>query len=269
MFAKNKQETTLLIILALATLAGIALFVVKLWLPEKFDKKPAEKNAALEENTTEDSRVPSITIEKLKNKIDAGQDLIILDVQTRENNNQASIPMALSIPLAELSDRTNELPKNKEIIVVDSGEGCESCQRGAEILLDSGFTDIKKLDGGVTGWADAGYPITMGQDVTFKNVNAKGLQNKREAGEEIIILDVREQEEYQQGHIPAAVYVPFAGITKNINAYPKDKEIIIYDKVGNRSEIATKQFVREGYTNVLNLVGGINQWQAEGYEIEK
>ena len=266
---KIKQESIILILLTIATLAGISFFVAKVIWPEKFESSPESDLSALENNSEENARVTAITIEELKNKMDANEDLLILDVQTRANNSQASIPTTTSIPLEELSDRTNELPKNQEIIVIDSGQDCDSCQRGAEILIDSGFSDIKKLDGGVTAWADAGYPIIMGQNVSFRNINPQGLMNRMEANEDIIIIDVRDQEEYDQGHIPDAIHMYFAGVTKNIDDYPKNKELIIYDETGNRSEIVVKQFIREGFTNATNLVGGISKWQVEGYEIVK
>jgi rhodanese-related sulfurtransferase len=262
---KTVQETTILALMTVAAIAGISFFVAKLWLPEKFTKKTEEVSVYEEEPKEEKSMAPQITVEELKSKIDSSDDIILLDVQGTENYIQASIPNSISIPLAELDQRMDELPKNKEIIVIDAGQNCEECQRAAEMLVDSGFVDVKSLIGGITAWADAGYPVSSGKETTFQNINARGLMDRIEANEDIIIIDVRDKDEYDKGHIQGAIYLPFEGATQNLQDFPKTKEIIIYDKLGNRSKTAVQQFIKNGYTNVINLLDGVDKWVKEGY----
>ena len=82
-----------------------------------------------------------------------------------------------------------------------------------------------------------------------------------DSGAEIIILDVRTQQEYDAGHIEGAILLPNETIADTPpDALPnKDAEILIYCRSGNRSAQAAKKLVAMGYTNVYDF-GGIIDW---------
>ena len=84
--------------------------------------------------------------------------------------------------------------------------------------------------------------------------------------EEVIVLDVRTMEEYNQGHIKDAILIPHTSIKENINKYVQDKEqtVLVYCRSGNRSKQASKILAELGYINVFEF-GGINTWK---YELE-
>ena len=86
--------------------------------------------------------------------------------------------------------------------------------------------------------------------------------------QEVLILDVREQHEYDSGHIPGAVLLPVGTITKDTAAAvidDLDTVVLVYCRSGNRSKTASQALVDLGYTNIYEF-GGINTWP---YEIEK
>ena len=86
--------------------------------------------------------------------------------------------------------------------------------------------------------------------------------------QEVLILDVREQHEYDSGHIPGAVLLPVGAITKDTAAAvidDLDRVVLVYCRSGNRSKTASQALVDLGYTNIYEF-GGINTWP---YEIEK
>ena len=86
--------------------------------------------------------------------------------------------------------------------------------------------------------------------------------------QEVLILDVREQHEYDGGHIPGAVLLPVGTITKDTAAAVIDEldtVVLVYCRSGNRSKTASQALVDLGYTNIYEF-GGINTWP---YEIEK
>ena len=264
--SRVKNEAAVLVFLVIITLVGITFAVLRLWLPSDDESK---SNETIEESLEGQLIIPKLSVSELKAKIIAGKDLILLDVQTHDDHLQATLPETTSIPLDELNDRISELPKNKTIVTIDGGEGCDTCARAAEILLTSGYTDVVKLDGGVTAWAEAGYPIAAGQDITVKNISPKEINDKIISNDDIAIVDVRELTEYEAGHIENAIHVPFAGVTKNLQDVPRDKEIIVYDQTGKRSPIVVKQLIREGYLDSFNLLDGLDKWQEDGYEIVK
>ena len=85
--------------------------------------------------------------------------------------------------------------------------------------------------------------------------------------QEVIILDVREQDEYDSGHIPGAVLLPVGTIDEETAAEgvpDKEATLLVYCRSGNRSKTASTVLADLGYTNIYEF-GGINTWP---YEIE-
>ena len=83
--------------------------------------------------------------------------------------------------------------------------------------------------------------------------------------QEVIILDVREQAEYDSGHIPGAVLLPVGTIDKTTAAEvipEKDSKVLVYCRSGNRSKTASAALADLGYTNVYEF-GGIKTWPYE------
>lgn len=85
--------------------------------------------------------------------------------------------------------------------------------------------------------------------------------------QEVIVLDVREQDEYDSGHIPGAVLLPVGTINEETASAvipEKDNTVLVYCRSGNRSKTASAALADLGYTNIYEF-GGINTWP---YEIE-
>ena len=86
--------------------------------------------------------------------------------------------------------------------------------------------------------------------------------------QKVVVLDVREQYEFDAGHITGAVLLPVGAITEDTAAAvidDLDTVVLVYCRSGNRSKTASQALVDLGYTNVYEF-GGINTWS---YEIEK
>ena len=90
------------------------------------------------------------------------------------------------------------------------------------------------------------------------------LQNKLNAQENFVLLDVRTQEEFDAGHIAGAILLPYDEINlRAATVLPeKEKEIVLYCRSGRRSAIAKKALVELGYKDVEDF-GGINRWKGE------
>lgn len=86
--------------------------------------------------------------------------------------------------------------------------------------------------------------------------------------QEVLVLDVREQDEYDSGHIPDAVLLPVGTITEDTAAEiipEKDTTVLVYCRSGNRSKTAAQALADLGYTRIYEF-GGISTWP---YEVEK
>lgn len=100
------------------------------------------------------------------------------------------------------------------------------------------------------------------------DIDAQTVEQLRNR-DDVVVLDVREDYEYAEGHVPGAVLLPLGQIPNRLNDIPKDKTVLVVCRSGNRSNQAT-QFLREqGFDNVHNMTGGMNSWQQAGYEMAK
>jgi len=88
------------------------------------------------------------------------------------------------------------------------------------------------------------------------------LKEKLDAGEEFLLLDVREQHEFEICRIPGSQLMPLSGIEQSISELSdgKDAEIVIHCKMGGRSQQACDFLAANGFTNVTNVTGGITAW---------
>ena len=105
------------------------------------------------------------------------------------------------------------------------------------------------------------------QEAIDMNITPEEAKSIMDSQEGYIILDVREQEEYDQGHIPGAILIPYTQIEEAAaDQLPeKDQLILVYCRSGRRSKIAADTLVQMGYTNIKEF-GGIIDWP---YEVEK
>ena len=100
----------------------------------------------------------------------------------------------------------------------------------------------------------------------YQQISQEEAKNMMDT-QEVIVLDVREQSEFDAGHIPEAVLLPVGTITEATAAAvipEKDSVVLVYCRSGNRSKTASQALVDLGYTNVYEF-GGINTWP---YEVE-
>ena len=97
--------------------------------------------------------------------------------------------------------------------------------------------------------------------IEYKKITPEDAKARIDSGDEIIILDVRTEEEYNSGHIPNAILIPNETITDKTPDLLSnlDAEILVYCRSGNRSAQAAKKLIAIGYTNVYDF-GGIIDW---------
>ncbi len=98
------------------------------------------------------------------------------------------------------------------------------------------------------------------------NITAEEAKQIMDSEEGYIILDVRTQEEYDEGHIPGAILIPNTELEERAeeNLPDKDQLILVYCRSGRRSKMAAEILVELGYTNIREF-GGIIDWP---YEVE-
>ena len=105
------------------------------------------------------------------------------------------------------------------------------------------------------------------QGAVYVNITAEEAKRIIDSEEGYIILDVRTQEEYDEGHIPGATQISHEEIAEKAEEVLTDKDqlILVYCRSGRRSKIAAEALAELGYTNIKEF-GGIIDWP---YEEEK
>ncbi len=101
----------------------------------------------------------------------------------------------------------------------------------------------------------------------YQQITAEEAKKIMDSGEEHITLDTREQDEFDEGHIPGAILIPYTEIENKAEEMlpDKDAQILVYCRSGRRSKIAAESLAKLGYTNVKEF-GGIIDWP---YEVVK
>jgi rhodanese-related sulfurtransferase len=102
----------------------------------------------------------------------------------------------------------------------------------------------------------------------FKNVTTFDAYHMIK-DQKILILDVRIDVEYAQSHIRDAVLIPLMVLSKRVHELKRDQRILVYCYKGNRSKTACEYLASKGFKHIYNMLGGIDSWIEEGYEVVK
>jgi rhodanese-related sulfurtransferase len=110
---------------------------------------------------------------------------------------------------------------------------------------------------------------TTGEDITTKE--AFDLIQNNSENPDFVILDVRTLDEYNSGHIENASMLDFynESFADDLDQLDKNDTYVVYCRTGNRSRSATDIMVELGFIDVYNMLGGIVQWDKDGYKIVK
>ena len=146
-------------------------------------------------------------------------------------------------------------------LVVD---GPEAMEQAIKSLARIGIDSVEGvLTSGVETWREQGLPIE-----SIATTSAAETANWMQQGR-VHVLDVRDEYEWNEKHIPGAVHGYVGYLEENLPQLPKDSEIVVHCSVGHRSGVAVSILKRHGYTGLYNMLGGITAWEKLGLPLEK
>jgi hydroxyacylglutathione hydrolase len=186
--------------------------------------------------------------------------MTVLDIRMPHSFGGAHIPGSLSIWLEGLSEYGGYyLDYERPILLVV--ENRNQLTEAVRSLVRIGYDDIPGyLRVGMDMWCRAGAPVAMTKMTTPAQV--KGWI---ESGKEIALVDVRNMHEVRSGVIANSKIIHIGSIESRLNDIPRDKPIIIYCSSGYRGGMGAGLLLKNGYTDVWNMLGGSNAWKALGY----
>ena len=149
-------------------------------------------------------------------------------------------------------------------LVVD--EDCATCID--EATRDLSMIGLDRIVGyftsdAVEAWATDGRTLDTIRQISVEETAALAAQDQVE------ILDVRGQSEWEGGHIPGVPNIPLGFLPDRLEELPRDRPLVVHCQTGARSAIATSLLQAEGFTNVSNLAGGFAGWSASGQPVER
>lgn len=99
-------------------------------------------------------------------------------------------------------------------------------------------------------------------------VTAREVQDRLARGEPIVLIDIREQNEWNLGHAAPAQYIGRGVLESQIESrVPREAQVVLYCASGNRSALAAVTLKEMGYGNVASMAGGFRDWVASGGEV--
>lgn len=102
------------------------------------------------------------------------------------------------------------------------------------------------------------------------NISPAELKSRLDGGEQIVVLDVREPNEWAQGLIPGANPVPRGVLEGSIDGkLPLDATLVLYCSAGARSALAGRSLQEMGFSRVENLEGGFDAWAQSGLPVDR
>ena len=194
--------------------------------------------------------------------------VVVLDVRHGRKFGAGHIPNSYGIRVdAPLTTWAGWLiPFGSRIVLVS--ESTEQTVAATRQLIRIGYDDlVGALEGGIDAWA-RDYPLE-----TIPSIDAKELHERLNAGSGSrptgLLIDVRQQSEWDQGHIPGAIHFEGGRVAWDNLTFPHDRPLAIQCSSGNRSMSVSSVLRRRGYRNVIQVEGGIRKWEKNGFEITK
>ena len=199
--------------------------------------------------------------------IDKDIPAILIDARNAGDGYRDHLAKAVHVPPAAVKAALKSFPDPalKAPIIVYDGRGTQEAVTVARALIKAGQSNVQVLQGGLLGWQQAGYTIESGvpalKQVAYAPKPRPGSLPAEEfrklAGAtpgNVLILDVRNQDEANAGMIKGAMLVPDEELAARMAEIPKDKRIVTHCSTGVRAEMAYHKLKEAGY-NVAFLNG--------------
>jgi rhodanese-related sulfurtransferase len=217
----------------------------------------------------------------VKAMLSDGEELALIDLREELIFSRNHLLWARSVPLSRLELRFAHLVPRRatRIVLCDDGDGL--CERAANVLSAAGYSNISYLEGGVAGWAAAGFELFSGVNVPSKafgefiehachtpNIGPEELHRLIDEKADIVVLDSRPLDEYRRVSIPTATSVPGAELVLRVrDMAPSPDTLVVVNCAGRtRSIIGAQSLINAGVPNkVVALRNGTMGWSLAGF----
>ncbi len=106
-----------------------------------------------------------------------------------------------------------------------------------------------------------------GSATSAGNVDVAEARRRQQTG--ALLVDVREPSEWRDGHAPDARHIPLGSLQGRLGEIPRDRDVLLICRSGNRSGAAQRLLRQQGYEQVFNVSGGMGAWQRAGLPVKR
>jgi len=215
-----------------------------------------------------------IATAELKALMDEKKDLVLVDTRTPEEFQEAHIKGAISIPEKIFDEKLSLLPSDKNTLVVlyCNGVKCGKSKKAAKKAETAGYRNLVIYAEGFPVWEEKGLAIVAGPEhakkietAKLKPVEIKQLLDAKNG--DAVIVDVRDESEFREGHIPTAINIPVETFALRSEVLPKEKKIVVYCNTGGRSYNAYRKLMKLAYPNIFQAT--FAEWKDAGMPVER
>lgn len=221
-----------------------------------------------------DAEFKSISTEALKEMLDEKKKLVLIDARTKEEYQEAHIGQAINIVEKDFEKLVATLPADKEVLLVlyCNGIKCGKSKKVAAKAKMAGYRNLLIYNEGFPVWEELGLPIAAGPDYAKKveTTRLSALQLEkivREKNAAYLLVDVRDEFEFAEGHIAGAINIPAETFAAGSGVLPKDKSIVVYCNSGGRSYLAYRKLMKLAYPSIFQAT--LAQWKEAGLPVVK
>ena len=210
------------------------------------------------------ARLAALDPGRLEQRVNDGA--LAIDGRSAAEHDAAHIPGSVGVDVAHNGFGTKVAwiaDQGSELLLVGADE--EQQRRMHELLGSVGVTAAGMLAGGFSAWAEAGHPLEP-----FAVVDAAGLADLLERRPQVQVLDVRDDDEWDAGHIPGSLHVPYHDVGRVAAPFDPDRPVAVICSTGRRSATATGLVRRSGAVEVIHVTpGGVGTWEKLGHPLEQ
>lgn len=206
---------------------------------------------------------PPLTPAEFKDAIEHGA--VVVDTRTPPAFGGAHIKSSYSIWLGGLPAYAGwVLSYEKPILLVL--ESSDQQDKAVRYLVRLGYDNIAGyLKSGIEAWYDSGFTV---EHLGLSTIH--DLKKRLDHQEDLVILDVRDENEWRQGHIKDALHIYVGQIERRLNEIPHDRPITIVCNVGHLASLAASILLRAGYTNVCcDVLGSMTAWNISKFPVTR
>jgi hydroxyacylglutathione hydrolase len=190
---------------------------------------------------------------------------VVLDVRSVTEYASGHIRGSLNIGLggqfASWAGTLIEIGSPIIVLANDLAQVDEAVMRLARVGIE---TVIGYLENGISSWNDAGFEIAQSNVISVDE-----LKRVLDAGEDLLVVDVRRSGEFNAGHVPDAVNIPLAELAVSISKLPRERPLAVICASGYRSSIAKSVLEGSGLKFLMDVLGGTTAWKNAGYEVQQ